>query len=183
MSPPVFESFLRALSPDPEEGGRLYTRLQKKLAGFLSLRGVSDPSEAAAETLDRVAYKIYEGAHIPDVDRFCLGVARNVAWEKLREERREQSAFTSFLESLPDPSDEEVERIQRLLKPCFEQLGDKEQRMLLAYCKVARGRARAEHRRQIASEMDMTMLALRMRVTRLRSTLDDCVRLRAASGI
>jgi DNA-directed RNA polymerase specialized sigma24 family protein len=182
MSPPVFESFLRALSPDPDEAARRYTRLQKKLAGFLSLRGVSDTAEAAAETLDRAAYKIYEGAQVPEVDRFCLGVARNVAREKLRGEQREQSAFIRFIESLPDPSDEEVERIRRILKPCFEQLSDKDQRMLLAYCEVARGRARAEHRRRVASEMEMTVLALRMRVTRLRGTLDDCVRLRASGG-
>jgi hypothetical protein len=38
-----------------------------------------------------------------------------------------------------------------------------------------RGRARSEHRRRLAEQMKTTVVALRMRVTRLRGTLSDCV--------
>lgn len=182
LNPAVFDCFLKALSPDEKEASTRYARLQKKLAGFLRLRGVSDSVEAANETLDRAAYKIFEGAPVPDVERFCLGIARNVAKEILRSEQREHTAFITFLESLPDPGGEEVERIQRILKPCFEELADGERQLMLVYCQGPRGRARAEYRRRIASEMGMTVLALRMRVTRLRSVLGDCVRRQASGG-
>ena len=72
--------------------------------------------------------------------------------------------------------DQQLERIYHILKPCFEQLAVEEQNLLLAYCQVARGRARAEHRRQLAESMKTTMLALRMRVTRLRTNLANCVK-------
>lgn len=178
----VFARFLEALAADAEEAHGRYLRLQKKLVGFFRLRGVSDPASAADETLDRAAYRIFEGATVPDPERFCVGVARNIVKERLRREQREHTAFVSFLEDRPDSADGEVERIQHILKPCFEQLADKDQKLMLAYCQVPGGRARAEHRRRVALEMGMTMMALRMRVTRLRSVLDECVRLRAAGG-
>jgi hypothetical protein len=179
MSPEEFARFLEHLSPDVEKAGRHYMRLHKKLAGFFYLKGVSEPGKAADETLDRAAVKICAGTPVPDVPKYCQGIARNVVREWLRRELREKSVFQSFVEGLNDDSDEEVERIERLLKPCFEQLSDDERELLLGYCQVLRGRARAEHRRQLAEAMKTTVLALRMRVTRLRGILGECVEKRS----
>lgn len=179
MSPEEFAQFLEHLSPDMEEAGRLYTRLHKKLAGFFYLKGVSEPGKAADETLDRAVIKICAGTPVPDVQKYCLGIARNVVKEGLRRDQREKSVFQNFVESLNDDSDEEITRIERLLKPCFEQLADDEQELLIGYCQVLRGRARAEHRRQLAETMKTTVLALRMRVTRLRGILGECIERRS----
>lgn len=176
MSPKAFARFLDLLSSDIEEAGRLYTRLHEKLVGFFSLRGISDPMDAADETIDRAALKISSGAVVPDVNKYCLGIARNIAREKFRCTQREDSASHRFAEDLAKYSDELVERIDRILKPCFEQLTTEEQALLVAYCQVMRGRARSEHRRQLAESMHTTLLALRMRVTRLRNNLAKCVK-------
>lgn len=174
-----FARFLDSLSSDREEAGRLYTRLHAKLVGFFNLKGVSDPLAAADETVDRAAVKISAGAPVPDVGRYCLGIARNVAMERYRSYRREGAAFQSFVENIRDASDEQAERIYRVLKPCFDLLADEDRRLLVSYCEVLRGRARSEHRRRLAESMATTVLALRMRVTRLRSALADCVRSRS----
>jgi hypothetical protein len=166
--------FLEFLSPDPEEAGLRYTRLHKKLVGFFSLRGISDPASAADETIDRAALKITSGAPVPDADKYCLGIARNITKERYRRAQRESSAFLTFIENLADAADAQVERIYLTMKSCFEQLAVKEQKLLLAYCQVMRGRARAEHRRQLADTMNTTVLALRMSVARLRNGLTDC---------
>jgi hypothetical protein len=100
----------------------------------------------------------------------------------LRLVERETSAFHNFIENIQDSSDEQLERIYGILKPCFEQLSIEEQKLLLAYCQIIQGRARAEHRRQLAVAMQTTVLALRMRVTRLRNSLTDCVRKRSNAG-
>jgi len=168
--------FLEALSPDPKEAGLRYARLHKKLVGFFSLKGIPDPASAADETLDRAALKITAGAPVPDADKYCLGIARNIAKERYRRAQRESSAFLKFRENLADKADAQVERIYLILKPCFEQLSVEEQKLLLAYCQIARGRARAEHRHQMAGVMKTTVLALRMRVARLRKRLTDCVK-------
>jgi hypothetical protein len=178
----TFARFLEFLSRDTDEASRHYTRLHEKLVGFFRLKGISDPVSAADETIDRAALKLSAGTPVSDADKYCLGIARNIAKEKYRSARRENSAFLKFVENLPDASDEQVERIYRILKPCFDELAMEEQKLLTEYCQVMRGRARAEHRRQLAEAMKMTTLALRMRVTRLRSTLTECVRKRSNEG-
>lgn len=183
MTPDEFARFLEHLSPDAEEAGRLYTRLHKKLTGFFYLKGISEAGKAADETLDRAAVKIYAGTPVPDVPKYCLGIARNVVKEGLRREQREKSVYMRFVEGLSDDSDEEIERIERVLRPCFEELSDEERELLLNYCQVLRGRARAEHRRQLADTMKTTVLALRMRVTRLRGILSECVQKRSREGL
>ncbi|HEX8845168.1 MAG TPA: hypothetical protein VF791_11020 [Pyrinomonadaceae bacterium] len=176
VSREALERFLKRLSPNLDEAGRLYTRLHGKLVGFFNLRGISDPLSAADETLDRAAIKMAAGAPVPDVNRYCSGIARNIAKERMRLMQREVSAFRNFIENLADSSEEQVERISHVLKPCFEQLVAEDQKLLAAYCQVLRGSARIEHRRRLAETMKTTMLALRMRVTRLRKTLTDCVK-------
>ena len=61
----------------------------------------------------------------------------------------------------------------------LELLADDERTLLVAYCRVMRGRARAEHRRELAASMKTTVTALRMRVNRLRETLTECVEKRS----
>lgn len=179
MSPEDFARFLNSLSADAEEAGRLYTRLHRKLTGFFTMRGVSDPGDAADDTLDRAAAKISAGAPVPDLTRYCLGIARNIARERWRREERESAASQDFAARLAAGDEEEVERIHRVLKPCLEQLPPEERQLLMAYCQVAHGRERAEHRRRLAEARQTTVLALRMRVTRLRVALSECVRKRA----
>lgn len=176
VSPEAFAQFLQLLSADNEEAGRLYARLHEKLIGFFVLKGISDPASAADETLDRAVIKINSGTPVSNVNHYCTGIARNIAKERLRSMQREASAFCRFLENLADGSDEEVERIYRILKPCFEQLTGADQELLQAYCRIMQGRTRAEHRRHLAEIKKTTVVALRMRVTRLRDTLSDCVR-------
>jgi hypothetical protein len=175
VTPEDFALFLNTLSADAEEAGVCYARLHKKLVSLFNMKGISEPGSAADETIDRATLKISDGATVPDTYKYCMGIARNIARERRRSEQRESSAFLNFITDLANNSDEQVGRIQRILKPCFDQLAEEEQKLIQAYCQVLRGRARAEHRRQLAKAMNTTVLALRMRVTRLRSILAECV--------
>jgi hypothetical protein len=183
VKPEEFARLLEALSADDKEAALLYTRLQKRLVGFFRLRGVSDPGAAADDTLDRAAIRIAGGAPVPDVGRYALGIARFVAKERLRIEQRESTASEEFIGSLSAGFDAESERYYEVLKHCLEQLEGTEQELLVNYCKVLRGRARAEHRRRLAEGMKTTVVALRMRVTRLRGILSDCARKGAGDGL
>ena len=170
-----FARFLELLSPDSEEAGRRYASLHRKLTGFFSLKGTSDPVSAANETLDRAVLKIGAGAVVPDAVKYCSGIARNVAKERLREMRREASAFQGFIEGLRNSAGQQVERIYTVLKPCFEQLLVEDQELLRAYCAEIQGRARAKHRRELAESLMTNEFALRVRVSRLREKLAKCV--------
>ena len=178
----AFARFLKLLSSDAEAAGRRYTSLQTRLTGFFRMKGTSDPMSAADETIDRAVAKIAAGAEVPDVDNYCFGIARNIIKERFRLLNRENSAFEEFAAALSRSSTDQVERIYSVLQPCFEQLEADDQEMLAAYCQDVRGRARAEHRRQLAEAMKITVLALRIRVTRLRNGLADCARKMALQG-
>ena len=173
-----FASLLTFLCPaDPDEASRRYLRLHQKLAGYFRLKGMYDPVNDADDALERAGEKILNGHQIPDIDRFCLGIARNIVHERLRSKKREESAFLKFLDYTQDNSTEAlVDRITNLMKPCFEQLPQEDQHLLTSYCKVPAGVDHAEHRRQLAASLKSTIAALRIRVTRLRRGLENCVK-------
>jgi len=173
-----FASLLTFLCPeDPDEANRRYLRLHQKLAGYFRLKGMYDPVHDADDALDRAGEKIVKGQDIPNIDKFCMGIARNIVHERLRQRKREESAFLKFLDRSQDNSTEAlVARITNLMRPCFEQLSQDDRDLLTSYCKVPPGLDRAEHRRQLATSLKSTIAALRIRVTRLRRGLINCVK-------
>lgn len=178
MPDKFYPFLLNALSPDdPDEALRRYLILHQKLEGFFRLRGMSDPVTDADETCDRAEEKLAKGYNIPDITRFCVGIARNIVHERLRAQKREEAAFQHFIEHCLDRSTQaEVDRIMKLMKPCWEKLPQDDQTLLIEYCKVPPGVDRAEHRRQLAAKRNSSISALRIRVARLRRGLEDCMR-------
>ncbi|MET0623736.1 MAG: hypothetical protein ABW250_12200 [Pyrinomonadaceae bacterium] len=175
-----FKRFLELLaSTSGEDGALCYMRLYRRLEGFFTMKGVRD-SVGAADATIAVAYRrIAEGTPVPDIEKYCIGIARNITKERLRAERREINAFLEFIDDLNDGPGEQVARIEQVLKPCFELLAAEDRELLVAYCHVLRGRARAEHRRELAANMNTTVPGLRMQVTRLRKELTDCAKKRS----
>jgi hypothetical protein len=174
-----FTQFLKQLATDPDEAGRRYVLLRQNLVAFFSRHRISDPDNAADETLDRAAMKIAEGAVVPEIKPYCLGIARYIVKERVRKEFRDDGANREFVHETINQSNEQVEWIYRVLLPCFQQLDIDEQRLLVEYCQVMHGRERAEHRRKLAEKRNTTLLGLRMRVTRIRTHLAECVKQRS----
>lgn len=171
-----FSTFLTFLCPDdPDEAGRRYLRLHQKLEGFFRTRGVADPSAAADEALDRAARRIAEGAEVPNIDSFCLGIARFIIMENWRINTRESAAFLEFLERHEQATEEQIDHFS-LMKTCFEQLPKYDQNLLNAYCVALSGKERAKRRRELAEKLGKTVEALRIRVTRLRQGLEECLK-------
>jgi hypothetical protein len=177
-----FTKFLEFLSPDPDEAGQRYLQLHHQLVGFFTRREDVDPDEAADLTLDRAAKKIAEGADVPEIKPFCFGIARYIKMERARADWRITEAAREFMRVILDRSDEELERIYRSLLPCFEQLSADEKELMIGYCHILQGREKAEERRRLAERRKSTMLGLRMRVTRIRTALEKCVKKRAYAG-
>ena len=171
-----FNRLLTFLCPDdPDEAGRRYLRLHKKLEGYFRTRGVADTAAAADETMDRAGRRIAEGAEVPNVDNFCMGIARFIIKEGWRFDTRESTAFLQFLEQNEHVTAEQIDRFS-LMKLCFEQLPESDRDLLNSYCAALRGQARAKHRRELAERLNRSVSALRIRVTRLRQDLEDCLK-------
>lgn len=171
-----FTAFLKFLCPeDPDEANRHYLQIQAKLAGYFRLRGMADPLGDADEVIERAGKKILKRVPIPDINRFCLGIAKNIVRERLRNRKNEESAFKQFLENC-QTNETDVEKMTHLMKRCFEKLPAKDRELLIDYCRIPEGLSRAEHRRRLAEKRNTTIEALRIRITRLRRKLDDCVK-------
>ena len=171
-----FTILLKFLAPDdPEEAGRRYLNLHQKLEGYFRLHGAADPVGCGDEVLDRAGRRLTEGAEVPDISKFCLGIARFIIKERWRVDTRESAAFLQFLELNVSVSENDLNRFS-LMRSCFDQLPQYDRELLNSYCIAPRGRERAKHRRKLAEEKHFTVSALRIRVTRLRRGLDDCVK-------
>ena len=140
------------------------------------MRGDPDPLTAADETVDRAAAKIAEGIVVPDIRRYCLGIARLVGLERYRQAQREKNSFLGFAKNQESKFDEQVEEAFRLMAHCLEQLPQREQELLTAYCQELQGQERAQKRLQLAEQWDTTTMGLRLRVHRLRLRLAECVK-------
>jgi hypothetical protein len=171
-----FSRLLTFLCPeDPDEAGRRYLRLHQKLAGFFQFSGITDPAAAADEALDRAARRLAEGAEVPDIDKFCLGIARFIIKESWRLTSKETNAFLQFLEHNERATEKEIDRLS-FMKKCFEELPQSDRDLLNSYCAAPPGRARARYRLKLAEQLQFTVTAMRVRVTRLRRGLEDCVK-------
>lgn len=177
--PNSFHPFLldALCADDRDEAIRLYLRLHEKLESYFRLKGMYDPLTDADETFTRAEAKLEKGQDIPDIRKFCMGIARNIVHERLRERQHEQDAYLNYIKNRLDNNLEAVlDTIINLMKPCFEQLPKDDQDLLMEYCKVLPGVDRAEHRRKFAARLNLSISALRIRVTRLRRALENCVR-------
>ena len=66
-----------------------------------------------------------------------------------------------------------------ILQSCLERLPDEQRALLLDYHQ-GDGRERIENRRRIARRLDVPLNALRIRVHRIRTKLEECVHEEAA---
>jgi hypothetical protein len=55
-------------------------------------------------------------------------------------------------------------------------LAEEDRDLLHSYCTVPPGISRSEHRLQLAEKLELSIAALRLRVSRLRSALEKCVK-------
>ena len=94
--------------------------------------------------------------------------------EGWRFNNRESAAYLQFLQQ-HDHDSKDVDRFS-LMKTCFEQLPQNDRDLLSSYCSAPTGRARAKYRVELAEQLNYTVTAMRVRVTRVRRSLDDCVK-------
>jgi RNA polymerase sigma factor (sigma-70 family) len=173
------ETLLRWLDPDRDEAWKKYAHIRERLIKIFTLRRFVDVEGLADEVIDRVENKITEIVEkysgVPDP--YFYGVAKNVAREKIREQKK----FSQFDEEsegvfTPDDFEENANSIgDDALENCLEQLSEKERHIILAYYQYEQKTKTAYHLR-LAAELGMSRNALWIRVSRIRSSLEKCVR-------
>jgi RNA polymerase sigma factor (sigma-70 family) len=172
----AFNKLLDRFAPDRDEAAREYERVRQKLIRYFEWRTIRTAEDCADETFNRVARQINEGKQMDDFMAYTFGVARRVALEVLREQDKESVAFDETLGSQLEPVPDPVEPDERVccFDNCLEKLTHENRRLILEYYQEER-RAKIQLRQQIAERLSIPLNALRIRVHRIRISLEGCI--------
>lgn len=184
----AFANMLARLDADEERAAEKYSKICERLAKFFECRGCASPSDLTDETVNRVARRLHEGEEIraDEPMLYFYGVARNVLRERVY---RSGAKFLSLDDLLPsqhpceDPHrllDEfnarrGRERLLECLSRCLDELPAQSRELLLEYYSDEK-QARIEWRKQMADSLGITVNALKIRVFRIRRTLERRMR-------
>jgi len=168
-----FDALLEWLDPDRDKAARQYEVIRAGLIRLFVSNGLADSEHYADETVDRVTKRLPEirANYVNEPVRYFHGVARNVLREALR--RREIATdvlperSTSFRCSETD--------LAECLRKCWRAL-PLEKRELIHDYHVYDGHQKIESHKEMASELAISVGALRTRAHHVRVDLEHCVK-------
>ena len=187
-----FDSLLHWLNSDREAAGVAYEKLRSRLLKVFISQGAASAEDLVDEVFTRTARKLSEGVEVQATDPFvyCYGIARNV----LREYRKIQFRVGESIErdestnrQPPEPAIhpavielEEAERQERehrliCLEHALSRLTTENRVMFLEYYRHDI-ESKINHREQLADKLGMPMNAIRIRIHRLKTKLEESIR-------
>jgi DNA-directed RNA polymerase specialized sigma24 family protein len=171
---------LRRLGPTSDAAGEAYESLRRLLCRYFEVRGCRDATVLADEVIDRMSRRLSEGVEIADAGAYARGIARLV----LLEARRRPADEPLVADPAADPHDDSTgrEHTAACLERCLEQLDATVRSHVLTYY-AADGRGRIDGRRRLAAQLGVSATALRLRMLRVRLSLEHCVRRCAGGGL
>ena len=182
LTPESFERLLSRFDSDRELAGQKYEKTRRKLLEFFEARGSHTPDEHADETLNRVARKLLEGEEIENLDKYCYGVAKLLWLEASRKRGKEPVTLDNdFALPITNGTDDEIrlsiERERRIecFEKCLRKLPSDTQAFIVEYYREEKG-LKIEQRKQQAEQLNTTLNALRLRASRLRRELGECIK-------
>lgn len=163
---------LRRLGDTTDAAGEAYESLRRLLCRYFEVRARRDASVLSDEVLDRMSRRLAEGVDIADVGAYARGIARLV----LLEARRRPAEEPLETEPIASPQEDLTERDETAacLERCFGHLGAPARAQVLDYY-TADGRERIDGRKRLAIQLGVSATALRLRMLRLRLSLERCV--------
>jgi RNA polymerase sigma factor (sigma-70 family) len=164
-----FERFLSWLNPDHELAAKKYEEVRRRLIKIFACRGCTEAEDLADETITRVIRKVQViiDTYVGEPVLYFYGVARNVYREHIRPDPPQ-------LPMPPSDPPEQKEQEYECLETCLDKLSAENRRLVLEYYKDDK-RAKIDHRKEIADRLGIAPNALRIRMHRIRASLQDCV--------
>jgi len=173
-----FEEMLAWLDRDREVAAQRYLQLREDLTNVFRWRGCSDPDGLVDEVFERVAKKVYEikPNYQGDPRLYFRAVANNLVKENLKKAKNQVSLEDI---DLPQPittkSDEdEAADIEECLQTCLQNLSAENRKLILDYYAKEK-QAKIDHRSELAQQLKTSVQTLRVRVYRVRQSLQECI--------
>lgn len=173
-----FDELLAWLDPDRSRAGIRYEDIRQSLVRIFLWRGCGDPEGLADETIDRVTRKVHELklSYVGDPAPYFYSVAKRLILEEQRRVLTHAPLDDLNVLSGPPPDDQgaDSEREYDCLKSCMQQLSPDNRNLVMSYY-LKEKHAKIDHRRELALRLGIEINALRVRMYRLRSTLEACI--------
>ena len=178
----AFARLLEWLDDSVDSNGETYLEIRRRLVAYFDRRNRPGADELADETLNRVSRTLEESGSIATTPplRYCYVVARFVLLEDIRRGRRfipvDEARTGTASEPLRSFDDAASVHEQRLdcLDRCLQKLKPEQRELAIEYYRDARGQ-RIERRRNLATRLGITMNALGIRASRIRSAIEACM--------
>jgi RNA polymerase sigma factor (sigma-70 family) len=174
----MLDELLDWLDPDRQVAGQRYEEIRRSLVKVFAWRRCADAEGMADDTIDRVAAKVrtlrekYDG----NPYRYFFGVARNL----IREYQKTLDLHVSLtdldlsLDLVSAGDRRDLEREDTCLRQCLERLPVEQRQQIVKYY-GGQKQEKIRLRREMAEELGIGQNTLRVRMHRLRATLETCI--------
>lgn len=177
IPPTSFDEILAWLNPDRDEAANIYVQLRHDLTKIFAWNRCADPDGLTDEVFDRVARKVHnvrQNFH-GDPKLFFYGVARNLIKESPKRAKKQVSLEDTDPPALEAATeDESVIRREECLNSCLQQLSGEKRELILRYYAKEK-QAKIDHRTELARQLGISVETLRVRVYRIRGTIETCI--------
>jgi|SRR5689334_7795609 len=178
IPPESFEEILAWLDPDPQVGATMYVQLYNDLAKTFRWRGCSDPEGLADEVFDRVAKKVHQvrPTYVGNPRFYFLAVANNVFKENLKKVKTQVSLDDDELLKPTATKSEEDDTLEmhECLQSCLPKLSPENRKLIVTYYAKEK-QAKIDNRSELAQQLGISIETLRVRVYRIRLSLQRCI--------
>lgn len=174
----MLDELLQWLDPDRQEAARKYEEIRRSLVKIFAWRKCADAEGMADDAIDRVAAKVntikdkYDG----NPYRYFFGVAKNL----IREYQKTLDLHVSLNDleiptgSVPVGELRDVEQEDICLRQCLQKLTAAERLQIIRYYGGEKTE-KIRSRKEMAKELGIEQNTLRVRMYRLRATLETCL--------
>jgi len=177
IPPESFEEILAWLNSDRDMAGAMYVQLRENLARLFVSRQCADPEGLTDEVFDRVAKKVHEirPGYVGDPRVYFYAVANKLVKENFRKIKTHASLdeIEPSRQIVPESKEEEAD-IADCLDSCLQTISS-EQRELIREYYAKEKQAKIDHRSELAQRFGISVETLRVRVFRIRVSLEKCI--------
>ena len=174
ISQETFKLLLTWLDADESTAAEKYERIRQRLIRIFVGRGCHEADALADQTIDRVTIKVPQIAagYVGDPAVYFYGVAHKIHLEWLRKQKIAHEG-PAVIET-PAESGDEKDIEYDCLESCLAELSPDAREMILEYYRDEK-KAKIERRRNLAIKLGITIGALQIKASRIRTRLLECV--------
>ncbi len=177
----AFRSFLKTLGAEESDAAEKYVELRERLERFFEWRDCEGVEELADIVFDRIIRKITEGEIVENAEAYSVSMAKFVLLENGREAARKielvENSRVISSRAMESNSDEDQINAKRFecLDRCLDEFPPEKRNFLIGYFDAKEDTMIAT-RKRLAKATGTTLNSLRIRISRLKTKLEKCVK-------